>query len=142
MTPTERAKLERREAKGGSLAAQTQLGLWHLTGAEGLERNHVRAVALFRRAADLGHACAQASLAACYVKGWGVEQSDAQALAWMRKQADQCHAHTQYAVGKAYARGEGTEKDLPLGKRYLELSAAQGYGDAVALLKDLRETER
>ena len=41
-------------------------------------------------------------------------------------------------VGR-YARGEGVNKDVPLGKRYLELSAAQGEEKAVALLKELRK---
>jgi len=46
----------------------------------------------------------------------------------------------QFFVGKNYAGGAGgVKRDLPLGKRYLELSAAQGSQDAVALLKELRK---
>jgi TPR repeat protein len=62
----------------------------------------------------------------------------------LRKEADLGHADAEYHLGKAYACGEGVytgviKKDLPLGKRYLELSAAQGFEDAVALLKELRK---
>ena len=142
MAPSERAKRCIRAAEGGSLDAQTDLGVWHLQGAEGLQKDAVRAAAFFRKAADLGHVVGQGCLGICYDNGWGVGENAAQAMEWYRKAADQGHESSQFFVGKAYARGEGVKKDLPLGKRYLELSAAQGYGDAVALLKDLRETER
>ena len=33
----------------------------------------------------------------------------------------------------------GVMKDLPLGKKYLELSAAQGFERAAALLKEIRK---
>ena len=54
--------------------------------------------------------------------------------------ADQGDTVAQFCVGRTYASGEeGVKKDLPLGKRSLELSAAQGDGDAVALLRELRK---
>jgi len=54
--------------------------------------------------------------------------------------ADQGNAAAQFYVGEMYVSGEvGVKKDLPLGKRYLELSAAQGNEEAVVLLKELRK---
>jgi len=49
--------------------------------------------------------------------------------------------NAQYLVGEKYGLGilAGVRKNLPLGKRYLELGAAQGDEDAVALLKELRK---
>ena len=130
------------EAQGrGSLAALTQLDVWHLQGAEGLQKDAVRAVVLFQKAADLGHAGAEGCLGICYLNGRGVEKDVALAVAWSRKAADHGNPAAQFFVGKACARGDqvGVKKDLPLGKRYLELSAAQGEQDAVALLKELRQ---
>ena len=146
MAPSVRAKQARRAAEGGSAAAQAQLGLWHLHGEKGLQQDHVKAAAWFRKAADLGHADAASSLAKCYCTGQGVEQNYELAVAWLRKAADQGLALSQLpqftVLGNLYARGEvGVKKDLPLEKRYLELSAAQGNQDAVALLKVIREAE-
>jgi TPR repeat protein len=76
----------------------------------------------------------------CYYEGEGVEQNHALAAAWGRKAADQGGAAAQFLVGKIYASGEvGVKKDLPLGTRRLERSAAQGLEWAVMLLKDLRK---
>jgi len=140
MAPSERANQCLREAEAGSLEAQTQVGLCHLRGAEGLEEDHVLGAALLRKAADLGCKEAQGCLGTCYFNGWGVGQNAAQAVAWWRKAADNGYEAAQFLVGKTYARGEGgMKKDLPMGKIYLELSAAQGDEDAAALLKELRE---
>jgi len=139
MAPSERAKQMRRVAEGGRAAAQLALGWWHHLGEEGLERDDVKAVALFREAADLGLPDAQYFLARSYGMGRGVEQNNALAAEWGRKAADQGDEASQFFVGTMYAFGEGVKKDLPLGKTYLELSAAQGSEHAIALLKDLRQ---
>jgi len=119
---------------------QVSLALWHLQGEEGLQQDDVKAAAWFRKAADLGYDAAQFGLANCFFRGTGVAQNFAQAAEWGRKAADQGIAHAQHLVGKLYALGEvGVKKDLPLGKKYLELSAAQGNEDAAALLKELRK---
>ena len=43
MVPSELAKQVRMAAEGGSAAAQSALGGWHLRGEEGLEQDHVKA---------------------------------------------------------------------------------------------------
>jgi hypothetical protein len=63
-----------------------------------------------------------------------------EAAAGWRESADQGDASAQLLIGAMYARGGGgVKKCLPLGKRYLELSAASGNEAAVALLKELRK---
>ena len=114
--------------------------MWYARGLEGLEQDHVKAVALFRTAADTGDWDAQSALAGCYYLGSGLDQSYVLAAEWGCKAADHGHAGAQFFVGKIYAYGEeGVKKDLPVGKRYLELSAAQGLQEAVALLRELRK---
>jgi TPR repeat protein len=61
------------------------------------------------------------------------------AVGW-RESADQGDASAQLLIGALYGRGGGgVKRNLPLGKRYLELSAVAGYKAAVALLKELRK---
>jgi hypothetical protein len=134
MAPSELARQCIRAAEGGCAEAQTTLGVWHRHGEEGLEQDHVKAAALFREAADLGEEDAQMYLALCYGKGQGVEQNFALAAEWGGKAADRVFE------GKIYARGMvGVKKDLPLGKKYLELCAAQSVEEAIVFLKELRK---
>ena len=122
------------------MEAQAELGWWHRKGLEGLEQDDEKAAAWVRQAAELGFVQAQNALAGCYNTGRGVEKSYALAAEWGRKAADQGLADAQFRVGQLYAGGAvGVKKDLPLGKRYLERSAAQGHQDAIALLKELRK---
>jgi hypothetical protein len=86
----------RRDAERGSAVAQTTLGLWHLGGEGGLQQDDVKAVALFREAADFGHADAQSLLAVFYFEDKGLEQTNALAAEWMRQAADQGNAGAQF----------------------------------------------
>jgi hypothetical protein len=62
------------------------------------------------------------------------------AAAGWRESADQGDASAQLLIGALLARGGGgVRRSLPLGKRYLELSAAAGNETAVTLLKKLRK---
>jgi hypothetical protein len=111
-----------------------------------------------RRAADVRHAAAQRQLGGMTCGGAGGEDPNcALGAEWHRKAADQGDAWAQYHVGKLYALGKGysddwenysnVKKDLPFGKRYLELAAAQAWEGskggakvaAVTLLKELRK---
>ena len=49
-----------------------------------------------RKAAEQGHAAAQANLGAMYEEGSGVPKDDQQAVAWFRKAAEQGSAIGQY----------------------------------------------
>jgi len=61
------------------------------------------------------------------------------AVGW-RESADQGDASGQLLIGALYGRGGGgVKRNVQLGKRYLELSAAAGNEAAVALLKELRK---
>ena len=139
MATGERAEQVRRDAEGGSAEAQFALGVWHRQGLEGLQRDDVKAAMCVWKAADLGLAAAETSIARCYFDGEGVEQNFGLAMEWGRKAADQGDAAAQFLVGSWFARGAGVKKDLPRGKRYLELSAAAGYKAAVDFLKELRK---
>ena len=119
------------------MADQVELGLWHLEGEEGLQQDNVMAVALFRTAANLGDRDAQTALATCYYLGRGLNQSYALAEG---SQGGRPRRRSGTVVGGRYVRTWGGRgKNLPLGKRYLELSAAQEAQAAVAFLRKLRK---
>ena len=74
------------------------------------------------------------------MKGQGTAHDLQEAAAGWRVSADQGDAGAQLLIGALYAcGGGGVKRRLPLGKHYLELSAAAGNEAAVALLKELRK---
>jgi len=108
-----------------------------LHGEKGLQQDHENAAGWFRKAADLGHMDAAINLSRCYYTGRGVEQNYELAVAWLFKATEQGLDMSQLTVlGKA-----SVKKDLPLEKRSLQVSAAQGNEDAVTLLKLMSEAE-
>jgi len=78
---------------------------------DGVRENPVKAVALYRKAADQGHAAAQYSLGRMYAAGSGVRQDYAEALRWFQKAAAQNYALAQNRIGVMYERGQGVAQD-------------------------------
>ncbi len=52
----------------------------------------MKAVKLYRKAAEQGHANAQFCLGCCYFEGKGVEEDKTEAVKWYRKAAEQGYA--------------------------------------------------
>ena len=57
-----------------------------------MPQDYREAVKWFRKAAEQGHAGAQANLGFMYDRGWGVPEDDREAVKWFRKAAEQGHA--------------------------------------------------
>jgi TPR repeat protein len=85
--------------------AQYNLGLcyWHGKGAE---KDHVKAVECFKRAASQEHCDAQFVLALAYKTGDGVSQSDEEAFKYFRLAAE-FHVKAQYQLGNCFLKGSG-----------------------------------
>jgi len=75
-------------------------------------------------------------LAAMYATGDGVAKSDERAVRLYRKAAEKGVAEAQFNLGFMYLLGEGVQKDPAEARRWLELSAGQGYDQAAKLLRD------
>ena len=90
------------------------------------------AIMLFTRAADRGHAAAQAELAELLEVGsaWGLARD-----MW-RKSADQGYAPAQYGLGVLYTvdRGNAIKQDYVEARKWITLAANQGYGPALNIL--------
>jgi hypothetical protein len=74
------------------------------------------------------------------IAGKGTMHDLQEAAAGWRESADQGDVSAQLLIGALLARGGGgVKRNQPLGKRYLEISAAAGNDAAVTLLKELRK---
>ena len=102
----------------------------HYYDGDGVEQDQVKAVELYRQAADTGFARAQSALGAAYSFGEGVEQDHAQSFLWFSKAAEQGYDVAEYNLGVSYQRGLGVEQNLDTAKKWFEKSAAQSYSIA------------
>jgi uncharacterized protein len=102
-----------------------------------VDRDYVKAAEMYRRAADAGHAKAQASLGWMYLQGWGVSRDDTEAVKWfnkaadpIRKAAEQGEAEAQGYLGAMYLNGRGVPKDEAEAVKWIRKSADQGHAQA------------
>ena len=92
----------KQKAKEGDAEAQCILG-WTLA-YQGKEE---KALYLFRKAADQGHAEAQYEFGIRYQYGRGFTQNDKEAIKWYKKAADQGLAIAKYDLEIMYEQGRG-----------------------------------
>jgi TPR repeat protein len=111
-------------------AEQTRLGERFRDG-NGVERDYVRALVYFLKAADEGYALAQHNIGSLCQYGWGVQQDYAQAMAWYRKAADQGDAAAQSNIGWLYQYGWGVQQDYAKAITWYRKAADQGYAAAL-----------
>jgi hypothetical protein len=76
------------ETEQGDPRAQCNLGVCYANG-RGVEKNVVKAVELYGKAAEQGDVAAQSLLGSCYAFGRGVDKDGAIAMKWMQRAAEQ-----------------------------------------------------
>jgi len=101
------------------------MGRKYLEGT-GVKQDNAEAAKWFRKAAEQGHADAQAHLGWMYEQGRGVPQSDAEAVRWYRKAADQGHAQGQNNLGVMYEQGRGVPQSYAEAAKWFRKAAEQG----------------
>ena len=102
-------------------------------GKKAFDRGDVSgSMAPLRRAADAGHAKAQA----LYGYVMDISEFDAEAYAYYKKSADQGDADGQYGLAQMYVTGEAGKKDLKLARDWMEKAASQGHAQAIMTLAD------
>ena len=92
--------------------------------------NITDAMAPLRRAADSGHAAAQALLA--YILD-GAEDNE-EAVSYYRKSAEQGNADGEFGLGSMYAIGEGVTQNFDEARKWVMKAAAQGNKNAIAMV--------
>lgn len=96
------------------------------------EGDLIRAMSLLKKAADDGHAAAQAGFAYILDKS----DEDEEAVRYYRLSAEQGHVDGMYGLGSMYLMGEGVAQDLAEARKWIEKAAAGGGEQAIRVLAE------
>lgn len=103
-------------------------GYWPLALAyehgRGVQQDKRKAVELYRKGAELGHAACQHSYGCCLMTGQGAKKDVKQALALFERSAAQGYGLAYQALGHMYETGEGVEPDFDKEMEYYEKACA------------------
>lgn len=80
------------QAESLTTSYMVKLGKDYYFGENGKQKDYVKAVEWYRKAAEQGNAVAQFNLAMCYQSGQGVVKDLTEAVKWYRKAAEQGYA--------------------------------------------------
>src|SRR5690349_18225376 len=92
----------------------------------------VAAMSLLRRAADAGHAGAQAALAYILDK----TDEDEEAVKYYKLSAAQGHPDGMYGLAGMYLQGEGVKQDFAEGRKWMLKAAEAGQPMAIHAMAD------
>jgi uncharacterized protein len=98
------------------------------------EQGYKDAVLLYKIAAELDDARAQAKLGLMYLLGRGVEKDEIEAIRWYKLAAKKGLASAQLDLGMNYQLGIGVSQDHMEAVRWYKLAAEQSEAGAQALL--------
>lgn len=93
----------------------------------GVEKNLVKALIMYLKAAEKGHVDAQYSAGYMYYYGEGTSSDEEEAFKWCVKAANQGHAKAQYLVADMYSFGRGVNKNSRTAFSWYKKAAEQGY---------------
>jgi TPR repeat protein len=113
-----------------SLQEMYALGEKYYLGEHGIERDYIKAVECYEKAAEQGYAPAQNGLGYCYQYGHGVSQSYEKAIECYIRAADQGYSKSQCNLGFCYKYGQGVPQDYEQAIDWFTKSAEQGYASA------------
>ena len=125
-----RELVERQERERAELEQLFQVGY------KAYEKDNYReALRYLSKAANAGHALAQANLGAMYYCGQGVTTDLAQGVYWIRRAADQGHADSQDLLASFYEEDDrGVNKDIDEAIRWYMKAAEQNHSFAWIML--------
>lgn len=112
------------KAKQGDTEAMYQLGNSYSYGWT-VKQSKAKAAAVWKMAADYGHAGAQYSLGVLYYNGEGVQQDLGKAVACFRAAADDGFWPAQEMLARLYGAGYGVSKDKAESKYWRKMAEAQ-----------------
>lgn len=96
----------------------------------GVEKNDVKALYWYLKAAERGDAAAQYNCGAMCYSGRGTVTDYKSAFAWCKKAAEQGNAFAQYNCGVMYYKGKGVGTDKKSALKWYLKAAEQGYAPA------------
>ncbi len=119
-------ELYERSAEKNCPQALHRLALFAMTGIGMEEPDKPKAAALFRKAAETGHAPAQYNLAVMFAAGDGIPQDDRQAFFWFGQAAIRGHASAMRRLGECYYSGTGCLKSNEKAAEWIRSAAEAG----------------
>jgi TPR repeat protein len=126
----------------GGITAEENLAAYYENGWACFPRDARLAAYWYRKAAELGSASAQDTLASLYEDGKGVPRDYQQAAAWYRKAAEQGNANSQSNLANMYVNGEGFVQDYAQAAYWYRKAAEKGNENAEAQLGQLYDMGR
>ena len=129
---------EKKKAKQGDVRAQHNLGRIYRGNKEVTQevaQDYAESVKWYTKAAEQGHARAQAWLGVMYNLGFGVNRDYKAAAKWYRKAADQGNVLGQLNIARLYSQGKGVSKNLKEAEKWYLRSAS--YDDDYAYAKKM-----
>ena len=118
------------QAESLTTSDMVKLGEDYFFGENGKQKDYVKAVEWFRKAAERGNANAQCYLGYCFKDGVGVDKNYTEAVKWFRKAAEQGNDVAQVNLGVCYENGQGVVKDLAEAVKWYRKAAEQDYNVA------------
>eukprot|EP00052_Salpingoeca_macrocollata_P002368 m.30165 g.30165 ORF g.30165 m.30165 type:complete len:359 (-) comp12189_c0_seq1:220-1296(-) len=130
------AEFYQRAVDQGWAPACCNLGLMRLK--ESAADSADRAVALFRRGAELGHASAACSLGWCYLASMGVPFDEDQGFFWIKKAADQQYPPALSNLGACCTHGWGVPRSRERAEQAMLQAAQLGDTRGMCMLAQVR----
>lgn len=106
---------------------------------QGTEQNYEKALEWFLKAAEQDHPGAINEVGVYYHNQKNMRGKHTEAIKWYKRAAELGELHAQCNLGWYYEYGLGCEPDIYLAKKYYELSAEQGFEDAIRYLKRINK---
>lgn len=98
-----------------------------------------KALEWFLKAAEQDHPGAINEVGVYYHNQKNMRGKHTEAIKWYKRAAELGELHAQCNLGWYYEYGLGCEPDIYLAKKYYELSAEQGFEDAIKYLKRINK---
>jgi len=99
-------------------------------------KDYTEAMRLYRQAAAMGNATAEANVGFLYAKGYGVQQDYAQSVHWYLMAAEKGQREAQHNLALKYWNGQGVAKDPTQARYWMQKSAAAGDTEAQTSLTE------
>jgi len=118
-------------AEKGYVPSIFNMAVYHEQGNH-VEKNIIKAVELYRKAADMGHTYSEQALAKyLYAGAEGVPANEEEAVKYWRSAASKGNAAAQYKLGRLLSSDpDSTEKQKKSGEEFIWISALRDYPSA------------
>ena len=131
-TVKEMIEREKKRVEAGDAEAIYQIGVCFDRGLYSFPQDYSKAVELFYRAGELGHAAAYLSIGSAYYNGRGVEKDEKKATHYYEIAAMRGDEFARYNLGCIELRAGNIDKAL----RHFVIATSCGYSDSLALIPD------